>query len=201
MHVENRWLCCSSCGCFYNWIGNGWCDLWPLWSLDLSWKEMSSVACMHLSITSKIINRLIATVPMVNFFFFFNSRMQLAWNAREVFGSMEVEFLSVAFVWDSYAKMTNSSTKLHVKYWNQKIISVRYTHLVDMPWLKYLLFLQHLGQSCNRIGQYSCLRCKTCYCDDHVKRKGFKYEKNKPIPCPKCNYDTSQTKDLSMSSE
>ena len=56
-------------------------------------------------------------------------------------------------------------------------------------------------QSCNRLGQYSCLRCKTCYCDDHVKRKGFKYDKNKPIPCPKCNYDTSQTKDLSMSSE
>lgn len=54
-------------------------------------------------------------------------------------------------------------------------------------------------QSCNRIGQYSCLRCKTCYCDDHVKRKGFKYEKNGPIPCPKCNYETSQTKDLSMS--
>jgi hypothetical protein len=38
-----------------------------------------------------------------------------------------------------------------------------------------------------------------CYCEDHVKRKGFKYEKNKPIPCPKCNYETSQTKDLSMS--
>lgn len=54
-------------------------------------------------------------------------------------------------------------------------------------------------QSCNRLGQYSCLRCKTCYCEDHVKRKGFKYEKNKPIPCPKCNYDTSITKDLSMS--
>lgn len=54
-------------------------------------------------------------------------------------------------------------------------------------------------QSCNKLGQYSCLRCKTCYCEDHVKRKGFKYEKNKPIPCPKCGYDTSQTKDLSMS--
>lgn len=54
-------------------------------------------------------------------------------------------------------------------------------------------------QSCNRLGQYSCLRCKTCYCDDHVKRKGFKYEKNKPIPCPKCNYETSVTKELSMS--
>ncbi|KAK2584997.1 hypothetical protein KPH14_008526 [Odynerus spinipes] len=54
-------------------------------------------------------------------------------------------------------------------------------------------------QSCNRLGQYSCLRCKTCYCEDHVRRKGFKYEKNKPIPCPKCGYETSQTKDLSMS--
>lgn len=57
------------------------------------------------------------------------------------------------------------------------------------------------GQSCNKLGQYSCLRCKTCYCEDHVRRKGFKYEKNKALPCPKCGYDTSQTKDLSMSSE
>lgn len=32
-----------------------------------------------------------------------------------------------------------------------------------------------------------------------MRRKGFKYEKNKAIPCPKCNYDTSVTKDLSMS--
>ncbi|KMQ98108.1 putative zinc finger protein 330 [Lasius niger] len=55
------------------------------------------------------------------------------------------------------------------------------------------------SQSCNRLGQYSCLRCKTCYCEDHVRRKGFKYEKNKAIPCPKCSYETSQTKDLSMS--
>lgn len=54
-------------------------------------------------------------------------------------------------------------------------------------------------QSCNKLGQYSCLRCKTCYCEDHVKRKGFKYDKNKAIPCPKCGYETSQTKDLSMS--
>ncbi|GFQ68595.1 zinc finger protein 330 homolog [Trichonephila clavata] len=54
-------------------------------------------------------------------------------------------------------------------------------------------------QSCNRHGQYSCLRCKVCFCEDHVKRKGFKYDRNQPIPCPKCNYDTQQTKDLSMS--
>lgn len=53
--------------------------------------------------------------------------------------------------------------------------------------------------SCNKAGQYSCLKCKICYCEDHVKRKGFKYDKNKAFPCPKCNYDTSETKDLSMS--
>lgn len=54
-------------------------------------------------------------------------------------------------------------------------------------------------QSCNKMGQYSCLKCKVCYCEDHVKRKGFKYEKGKAFPCPKCNFETSQTKDLSMS--
>ncbi|KAG5893366.1 hypothetical protein JTB14_000131 [Gonioctena quinquepunctata] len=59
--------------------------------------------------------------------------------------------------------------------------------------------LESESQSCNKLGQYSCLKCKTCYCEDHVRRKGFKYEKNKAIPCPKCSFETSQTKDLSMS--
>ena len=54
-------------------------------------------------------------------------------------------------------------------------------------------------QSCNRHGQHSCLRCKVglagwwypwplstichqiCFCDDHVRRKGVKYEKNQVI--------------------
>lgn len=53
--------------------------------------------------------------------------------------------------------------------------------------------------SCNRNGQYSCLRCKNCFCDDHVKRKGFKYNRGQPIPCPKCSHDTVETRDLSMS--
>lgn len=54
-------------------------------------------------------------------------------------------------------------------------------------------------KSCNKLGQYSCLRCKVCYCDEHIKRKGFKVEKNKSPPCPKCGFETAQTKDLSMS--
>jgi len=53
--------------------------------------------------------------------------------------------------------------------------------------------------SCNRLGQYSCLRCKICFCEDHVRRKGFKYAKGAAIPCPKCNHETSITKELSMS--
>lgn len=55
-------------------------------------------------------------------------------------------------------------------------------------------------QSCNKMGQYSCLKCKICFCEDHVKRKGVKYDKKDvSYPCPKCNYMTSETKDLSMS--
>eukprot|EP00112_Aurelia_sp_Birch-Aquarium-sp1_P008498 Seg1937.7 transcript_id=Seg1937.7/GoldUCD/mRNA.D3Y31 product="Zinc finger protein 330" protein_id=Seg1937.7/GoldUCD/D3Y31 len=53
--------------------------------------------------------------------------------------------------------------------------------------------------SCNRLGQYSCLRCKICYCDDHVRRKGVKYIRGQAIPCPKCSHPTQETKELSMS--
>ena len=63
------------------------------------------------------------------------------------------------------------------------------------------LFIFSSGASCNRLGQYSCLRCKICFCEDHVRRKGVKYAKGVPIPCPKCSYSTKETKELSMSSE
>ena len=53
--------------------------------------------------------------------------------------------------------------------------------------------------SCNKLGQYSCLRCKLCFCEEHVRRKGFKYDKNQPLGCPKCSYTLKETKDLSMS--
>ncbi|KAL3879825.1 hypothetical protein ACJMK2_032104 [Sinanodonta woodiana] len=53
--------------------------------------------------------------------------------------------------------------------------------------------------SCNKLGQYSCLKCKICFCEDHVRRKGFKYQKGESIPCPKCGQNTQETKELSMS--
>lgn len=56
-------------------------------------------------------------------------------------------------------------------------------------------------QSCNRHGQYTCLRCKICFCEDHVRRKGVKYDKNQPLPCPKCGYETVETKAMSMSTK
>lgn len=53
--------------------------------------------------------------------------------------------------------------------------------------------------SCNRLGQWSCLQCKLCFCDEHVRRKGVKYGRNDIFPCPKCGFETKETKDLSMS--
>ncbi|KAK1175872.1 zinc finger protein 330-like isoform X1 [Acipenser oxyrinchus oxyrinchus] len=53
--------------------------------------------------------------------------------------------------------------------------------------------------SCNRLGQHSCLRCKACYCGDHIRSKVFKQDKGKDPPCPKCGHETQETKDLSMS--
>ena len=53
--------------------------------------------------------------------------------------------------------------------------------------------------SCNRHGLYSCMQCKLCFCEDHVRRKGVTYKRNEPLPCPKCGYKTSETKALSVS--
>ena len=34
-----------------------------------------------------------------------------------------------------------------------------------------------------------------------MRRKGVKYEKNQPLPCPKCSYETVETKAMSMSTK
>lgn len=38
-----------------------------------------------------------------------------------------------------------------------------------------------------------------CFCEEHVRRKGVKYERNQAVPCPKCSFAVAETKDLSMS--
>ncbi|EYC28246.1 hypothetical protein Y032_0008g6 [Ancylostoma ceylanicum] len=54
--------------------------------------------------------------------------------------------------------------------------------------------------SCNRLGTYTCMRCKICFCEEHVRRKGVAVTaKAKELPCPKCNYPTKETKDYSVS--
>ncbi|KAL5964019.1 hypothetical protein TSMEX_008251 [Taenia solium] len=53
--------------------------------------------------------------------------------------------------------------------------------------------------SCNRIGSNACMRCKAIFCDDHAKRKGFKYAPDQPIPCPKCGHPLDQSFCLSIS--
>ncbi|OWR51310.1 zinc finger protein 330 homolog [Danaus plexippus] len=54
-------------------------------------------------------------------------------------------------------------------------------------------------QSCNRLGQYSCLRCKTCFCDEHVRRRPTGKPSRTSPPCPRCGYMLHLTADLSMS--
>ncbi len=34
-----------------------------------------------------------------------------------------------------------------------------------------------------------------------MRRKGVKYAKGEPLPCPKCGHPTKETKELSMSSK
>eukprot|EP00923_Selenidium_pygospionis_P031432 GHVN01055716.1.p1 GENE.GHVN01055716.1~~GHVN01055716.1.p1 ORF type:complete len:297 (+),score=60.66 GHVN01055716.1:84-974(+) len=53
--------------------------------------------------------------------------------------------------------------------------------------------------SCNRIGVYSCLRCKVCYCADHHRGAGEAVKKGGKATCKKCGYELQETKDLSMS--
>lgn len=63
-----------------------------------------------------------------------------------------------------------------------------------------IIFKIITGQSCNKLGQYSCLKCKVCFCDEHIRCKRFKYsEKDRNYPCPKCSYPTAEVSDLSLS--
>nr|CDJ94048.1 NOA36 domain containing protein [Haemonchus contortus] len=55
--------------------------------------------------------------------------------------------------------------------------------------------------SCNRLGAYTCMRCKICFCDEHVRRKGVVINKSQEIPCPKCSCPVKETKDYSVSAK
>ena len=56
---------------------------------------------------------------------------------------------------------------------NKNLLAPRYVYL-------FQIFIQVVDseslkcQSCNKNGQFTCLKCKVCYCDDHVRRKGVK---------------------------
>lgn len=52
--------------------------------------------------------------------------------------------------------------------------------------------------SCNRLGIYTCLRCKICFCDEHVKSVTTA-KKGEGSTCKKCGYALRETKDLSIS--
>ncbi|MCO5602597.1 hypothetical protein L7F22_056731 [Adiantum nelumboides] len=53
--------------------------------------------------------------------------------------------------------------------------------------------------SCNRLGIYTCLRCKICFCDEHVKGVTNIIKKGEALACKKCGYPLKETKDISVS--
>lgn len=53
--------------------------------------------------------------------------------------------------------------------------------------------------SCNRLGLYTCLRCKICFCDEHVKGVTNTSKKGEALTCKKCSYPLRETKDISVS--
>eukprot|EP00803_Ostreobium_quekettii_P008228 evm.model.scf_638.2 EVM.evm.TU.scf_638.2 scf_638:23522-31216(-) len=54
--------------------------------------------------------------------------------------------------------------------------------------------------SCNRLGNWSCLRCKICFCDTHVKSKTMGVlKKGESYKCKKCSFQLQESKMLSMS--
>eukprot|EP01130_Rhizamoeba_saxonica_P006923 TRINITY_DN2778_c0_g2_i1.p1 TRINITY_DN2778_c0_g2~~TRINITY_DN2778_c0_g2_i1.p1 ORF type:complete len:279 (-),score=49.01 TRINITY_DN2778_c0_g2_i1:6-842(-) len=57
-------------------------------------------------------------------------------------------------------------------------------------------------RSCNKLGVWACLRCKICYCDDHVLSAITRTLKSGDVPpCKKCHYPLKETKSLSMSTK
>ncbi|KAG0582506.1 hypothetical protein KC19_3G065500 [Ceratodon purpureus] len=53
--------------------------------------------------------------------------------------------------------------------------------------------------SCNRTGLYTCLRCKICFCDEHVKGVTNVAKRGEALMCKKCAYPLKETKDISVS--
>lgn len=49
------------------------------------------------------------------------------------------------------------------------------------------------------MGLYTCLRCKICFCDEHVKGVTNSTKKGEGLTCKKCGYPLRETKDLSVS--
>ena len=102
-----------------------------------------------------------------------------------------VECSSVHFVSVFCVKMISLSIRQSAKCWILKIINVDRVINSDNG-----AVYRFLSDSTMRL---NFLECKLCFCDDHVKRKGVKYNRGDPYPCPKCGFTCRETKDLSMS--
>ena len=91
--------------------------------------------------------------------------------SHSFFLSLQVVVCSSAHsVTTSYVRTTSSSTRPAARSWRQKTSSVSLSAILfESPTIDLLVCDQKqlpcftfAGASCNRLGQYSCLRCKVC---------------------------------------
>ncbi|CAH2055573.1 unnamed protein product, partial [Iphiclides podalirius] len=105
-------------------------------------------------------------------------RMPFVLSVNVVYGNMVGAYFAAVSVRVFYVKMTSLNTRLRAKCWSRKHIN---------------------ANRATGLGQYSCLRCKTCFCEEHVRRRGTKLDRRAAPPCPRCGFALLLTGELSMS--
>lgn len=75
------------------------------------------------------------------------------------------------------------------------------TNKVCMSWCRYIDGDTYHCISCSRLGNWTCLRCKICFCDSHVVGKINVAKKGEAMTCKRCRFELQETKGLSISGE
>ena len=75
------------------------------------------------------------------------------------------------------------------------------TNKVCLSWCRYIDGDTYHCISCSRLGNWTCLRCKICFCDNHVVGKINVAKKGEAMTCKRCRFELQETKGLSISGE
>ncbi len=125
-----------------------------------------------------------------------HSAMRCAWNAKGTFSNTEGGFSHARFATTSFVRTTSSSIRPAVKLLRLKTSSVNHatgmanTRVFDAKLVTVMTTFA--GRASSKSLFYSAFGKPT-------SNSFCRYEKNQAYPCPKCGYETAETKGLSMS--